>query len=53
VVGDKVTAHLRERGLDVDFSKLDPAAIDTVLGELGDVGIDVDSAGAQVRITCE
>lgn len=53
IVGDKLTAHLRERGLDVDLSKLDPAAIETVLGEIGNVGIDVDSAQAQVRITCE
>ena len=53
IVGDKLTAHLRERGLDVDLSKLYPAAIETVLGEIGDVGIDVDSDKAQVRITCE
>jgi hypothetical protein len=53
IVGDKLTAHLRERGLDVDLSKLDPAAIEAVLGEIGNVGIDVDSAKAQVRITCE
>jgi hypothetical protein len=53
IVGDKLTAHLRERGLDVDLSKLDPAAIETVLAEIGEVGIDVDSAKAQVRITCE
>jgi SHOCT-like protein len=53
LVGDKVAARLRERGLDVDFSKLDPAAIDAVLRELGDVGIDVDAGKAQVRITCE
>ena len=53
VVGDKVTARLRERGLDVDFSKLDPAVLESVLSELGDVGIDVDSGEAQVRITCE
>jgi hypothetical protein len=52
-VGDKVTARLRERGLDVDLSKLDPAMIESVLSELGDVAIDVDSGEAQVRITCE
>ena len=53
VIGDKVTARLRERGLDIDLSKLDPSMIETVLGEIGDVGIDVDSNDAQVRITCE
>src|SRR5713101_2534806 len=50
LVGDKVTARLRERGLDVDWSKLDPAMIEAVLSELGDVAIDVDSGEAQVRI---
>ena len=53
VVGDKVTAHLRERGLDVDLSKLDVAALESLLTELGDVAIDVDSRQAQVRISCE
>jgi len=53
MVGDKVAAHFRQRGLDIDLSKLDPATIETMLGDLGDVGIDVDSADAQVRITCE
>jgi hypothetical protein len=53
IIGDKVTARLRARGLDIDLSKLDPAMIETVLGELGDAGIDVDSGEAQVKITCE
>ena len=53
IVGEKVTAHLRERGLDVDLSKLDPAMIESLLTELGDVAIDVDSNEAQVRISCE
>jgi hypothetical protein len=52
-VGDQVTARLRERGLDVDLSKLDAATIESVLSELGDVAIDVDSGEAQVRISCE
>ena len=51
--GDQVTARLRERGLDIDFSKLDTAAVDSVLKELGDEIIDIDSGRAQVRITCE
>ena len=36
MAGEQVSARLRERGLDLDFSKLDAAAIDEVLKELGD-----------------
>ena len=39
--------------LDVDLSKLDPAMIESMLDELGEVNIDVDSGRAQVRITAE
>ena len=52
-IADKLSARLRERALDVDFSKLDPERLESALCELGDVGIDVDSTYAQVRITCE
>jgi hypothetical protein len=52
-VGDKVTARLRDKGLDLDLSKLDPAAFESILTELGEVAIDVDSGDAQVRISCE
>lgn len=54
---DEITARLRraarERGLDVDFSKLDGAAFDAMLKELSDRNIEVDSGRAQVRISCE
>lgn len=49
--GDHVVAKLRMQGLDVDFTKLDPAAIETVLNELGEANIEVDSGKAQIRIT--
>jgi hypothetical protein len=48
-----VSARLRERGLDIDFSKLDAAAIEEMLKEMGDTNIEIDSGRAQVRITCE
>ena len=51
--GDAVSARLRERGIDVDFSKLDTAAVEQVLKQLGDTNIEVDSGKAQVRISCE
>ena len=53
VPGDAVSARLRERGIDVDFSKLDTAALEQVLKQLGDTNIEVDSGKAQVRISCE
>ena len=51
LAGDQFRAKLREQGLDVDFSKLDPAAVEDMLKDLGT--IDIDSGKAQVRITCE
>ena len=53
LAGDRMKAHLRERGVDVDLSKIYPAMIESMLDELGEVNIDVDSGRAHVRITCE
>ena len=53
LAGDQVAAKMRERGFDVDFSKLDAAAIDAILKDLGDTNIEIDSGKAHVRITCE
>jgi len=46
-------ARLRERGIDLDLSKLDPATFESMLGELGEMNIDIDSGRAQVKISCE
>src|SRR3989442_310945 len=51
--GERMQARLREQGIDLDLSKLDPAAIETMLKDLGEMNIDIDSGNAQVRITCE
>jgi hypothetical protein len=51
--GEKVASRMRERGYDLDLSKLDDAAIDAMLKDLGEMNIDVDNGKAQVRITCE
>jgi hypothetical protein len=48
-----MSARLRERGVDVDFAKLDPAAIEALLADLGELNIDINGTGEQVRITCE
>jgi hypothetical protein len=53
MAGEQVSARLRERGFDIDFSKLDAAAIEEMLKQLGDTNIEIDSGKAQVRITCE
>jgi hypothetical protein len=51
--GERMQARLREQGIDLDLSKLDPAAIEAMLKDLGEMNIDIDSGKAQVRITCE
>jgi hypothetical protein len=56
LTGAGLRARLRERGVDVDLSKIDAATIDRLVSELGEVNIDVVSehgSKAQVRITCE
>jgi hypothetical protein len=53
LAGDQFTARMRERGLDVDFSKLDGPAIEAVLRELGTTNIAIDDGKSEVRITCE
>jgi hypothetical protein len=52
-IGERVASRLRERGYDCDWSNLDGPAIAAVFAELSEMGIDVDSTKAQVRITCE
>ncbi|HET7226333.1 MAG TPA: hypothetical protein VFK69_11540 [Candidatus Eisenbacteria bacterium] len=56
LAGGRVQAHLRERGVDVDLSKIDAETIDQLVREFGEMNIDIDSGRggrAQVRITCE
>jgi hypothetical protein len=51
LAGDKVNQQLREHG--IDLSKIDPADIEDVMKELGDMTIDVEDGKHQVRIFCE
>ena len=48
-----MNARLRERGVDIDLSKIDPATIESLLAEMGEFNIDVKPTGEQVRITYE
>ena len=56
LTGAHLQARLRERGVDVDLSKIDADTIDRLVREFGEMNIDIVSARgdkAQVRITCE
>jgi hypothetical protein len=53
LAGEQVASRLREKGLDVDFSKLDAAAIESMLRAIGETNIEIESGRSQVRITCE
>ena len=56
LTGASVQTRLRERGVDVDLSKIDTNTIDQLVSEFGEMNIDVVSergGKAQVRITCE
>ena len=56
IYGEGLQAHLRERGVGIDLTKLDAATIDELMREFGEMNIDIDSGRsrkAQVRITCE
>jgi hypothetical protein len=53
--GAGLHARLRERGVDIDLSKIDADTIDQLVSQFGEMNIDVSGPGgsAQVRITCE
>ena len=56
LAGEPLQARLRERGVDVDLSKIDAETIDQLVREFGEMNIDIDSGRGgktQVRITCE
>ena len=56
LTGAGLQARLRERGVDVDLSKIDVDTIDQLVGQFGEMNIDVVSergGKAQVRITSE
>ena len=56
LTGERLQARLRERGVDVDLSKIDAEMIDQLVREFGEINIDIDSGRggkAQVRITGE
>jgi hypothetical protein len=50
---DPISQHLRNHGVDVDWSKIDLSQLDSVLQNLDETTIDVDKGKAQVRISYE
>jgi hypothetical protein len=56
---EALTKHMREKGIEVDFSKsnvlaaLDAAQLEDLLKDVGELNIDVDDGKEQVRIFCE
>ena len=50
---ERMHARLREQGIDIDLAKIDPAMIESLLKDMGEVNIDVNEGEEQVRITCE
>lgn len=56
LTGAGLQARLRERGVDVDLSKIDAGTINQLVSQFGEMNIDIVSergGKAQVRITCE
>jgi len=53
LAGGDLSRRLRERGIDVDLTKLDQAQLDELIKNVGELNLDIDSGKAQVRITCE
>jgi len=51
--GERIQDAFKERGVDVDWSKLDHAELASVLKDLGELTVDVDDGNAQVKITAE
>jgi hypothetical protein len=47
-----IGARLRDRGIALDLSKIDPAALESLLVDMGELNID-NQDGESVRITYE
>lgn len=50
---DKLSSHLRDKGLDIDLGNLDSDSLDELLKALANTSIDVDDEHETVKIFCE
>jgi len=49
----RLHTKLHDSGVEIDLSKIDADAIESLLKDMGQVNIDVNGGEEQVRITCE
>lgn len=49
---DKFSAHLNDKGIDLDMSKLGSGEIDLLVQALSESSIDIDADNEKVRIFC-
>ncbi len=52
-VHGKIETHLKEKGVDMDLSKIKSDNLEELLAYLNDLTVDVDSKEEKVRIFCE
>jgi SHOCT-like domain len=52
-LGQRISERLRARGLDIDFDHLDPADLDAILQDVGEMTVDVDDGRARIRLSRE
>lgn len=50
---ERLTRHLRAKGIDLDLANLDPDRLDAILSAVGNFTIDVKDGKSEVRISCE
>jgi len=53
IMGERTRQRLREKGIDVDFAKMDYNELEALLKDLDQLTVDVDDQGQQVRVRCE
>ncbi len=51
--GERVTSSLRDQGIDLDAMKADPAKIEELLAEMGELTVDLDDGKGRIRVYCE
>jgi hypothetical protein len=51
--GERSIARLREKGYDMDLSRIDAESIESMLKDVDDLNVHIDNGKEQVRITCE
>jgi Asp-tRNA(Asn)/Glu-tRNA(Gln) amidotransferase B subunit len=53
VASEPMNRALKEKGIDMDVSKIKPENLEELVAHLQELTVDVDSAGEQVRVFCE